>query len=294
MIQGSLRFIVRLLAILLLVAPMRAGAADGAAATPIRIGLLPTVATLSLLKLYDPLRQHLQQALGRPVELYTSGNFHSYLDDIAAVEFDMLVAAPHFGVIATDRGYVAMLRYQQELTPLIVVTKESALREARHLRGKRVLTADRLAALSVVAETWMMVDYGMLAGVDYELNEVSSHSTAVRAVAIGDADAAISSASVLQQLPEDQREKVVSFASRLRIPHQFILAHPRLGQETIGVIREALGDFGATEKGRAFFKAGGFKGLVPVTPADMEQARPYAQMVMRAGNSPATNGRSGN
>ncbi|WP_231848878.1 phosphate/phosphite/phosphonate ABC transporter substrate-binding protein [Paramagnetospirillum magneticum] len=252
---------------------------------PIRVGLLPTIATHSLLKLYDPLRQHLQQALGRPVELYTSGSFHAYLDDIAADEFDVLVAAPHFGVIAADRGYVPLSRYKLELTPLIVVPKESALREARQLRGKRVLTADRLTAISVVAETWLFVDYGLRAGVDYDLVEVSSHSTAIRAVAIGDADAAISSGSVMRQIPEDLRERVAFFSSRLSMPHQFILAHPRLGAETVQAIRTALGEFENTDRGRTFFTAGGFKGLVPVSAADMEQARPYANMVKKAGSN---------
>lgn len=290
MIPGLVRLIAVVFVVILAATPPAGARAGEVSARPIRVGLLPTIATHSLLKLYDPLRQHLQQALGRPVELYTSGSFHTYLDDIAADEFDVLVAAPHFGVIAADRGYVPLSRYKLELTPLIIVPKESTLREATQLRGRRVLTADRLSALSVVAETWLFVDYGLRAGVDYDLHEVASHSTAIRAVAIGDADAAISSPSVLQQVPEELRDRVISFPSRLRMPHQIILAHPRLGADTVRTIRAALGDFENTERGRAFFAAGGFKGLVPVTASDMEQARPYANMVKKADSK----SRSGN
>ena len=288
MIPGLGRFICGVLLLsLVALCPMRADAEE-LPSDPVRVGLLPTIATLSLLKLYDPMRQHLQEALGRPVELYTAGSFQAYLDDLRSEEFDVLVAAPHFGVIAADTGYIPLFRYDQELTPLIIVPKESTLREATQLRGRRVLTADRLSALSVVAETWLSVDYGMRAGVDYDLQEVSSHSTAIRAVAIGDADAAISSPSVMQQIPDDLRDKVVFFKSRLRMPHQMFLAHARLGKETVQVIREALDRLGTTERGRAFFKAGGFKGLVPILATDIEQARPYADMVSnikpRSGN----------
>lgn len=287
MITGLGRLIITTLLLALVAATPATAGAKVQVDRPVRIGLLPTIATLSLLSLYDPLRHHLQQALGRPVELYTAASFQAYLDDVQAEEFDVLVAAPHFGVLAYDRGYVPLYHYDQELTPLIVVPKGSDLREAAQLRGRRILTADRLAALSVVAETWLWVDYHLRAGTDYDLREVSSHATAIRAVAIGDADAAISSPSVLQQVSEDMRDRVVSFPSRLRMPHQFILAHARLGSETVQVIRDALGRLGDTERGKAFFKAGGFKGLVPVEADDIERARPYAEMIRhksRSGN----------
>ncbi len=287
MIPGLGRFMFRVVLVLVTaMAPMGADA-EPRPSGAVRVGLLPTIATLSLLSLYDPLRQHLQEALGRPVELYTAPNFQAYLDDVQAEEFDVLVAAPHFGVLAYDRGYVPLYHYDQELTPLIVVPKGSELREAAQLRGRRVLTADRLAALSVVAETWLWVDYHLRAGKDYDLREVASHSTAIRAVAIGDADAAISSPSVMQQVPEDLRDRVVFFPSRLHMPHQFILAHARLGDEAVRVIRDALGRFGDTERGKAFFKAGGFKGLVPIDADDIRRARPYADMIShksRSGN----------
>ncbi|EME67642.1 ABC-type phosphate/phosphonate transport system, periplasmic component [Paramagnetospirillum caucaseum] len=277
-----------LLSLLAAAAP-RAGAetAPPPVSGPIRLGLLPSIATLSLLRLYDPLRHHLEEALGRPVELYTAANFHSHLEAIRDGDFDLLLTAPHFGVLAYDRGYVPLFRYNQELTPLVVVPKGSAVREPGQLRGRRVVTADRLAALSVVAEAWLKIDFGLRADVDYRLEEVASHATSVRAVAIGDADAAISSPSVLQQLPEELRDRVVPFTSRLRMPHQMYLVHPRLGEETIRAVRQALGGVGETERGRAFFKSGGFKGLVPVEIADIEQARPYADLVSiknRSGN----------
>jgi phosphonate transport system substrate-binding protein len=248
---------------------------------PIRIGLLPTIATLSLLKLYDPMRQHLQESLGRPVELYTAANFRAYLDDVRDGAFDVIVAAPHYGVIAYDQGYIPLFHYKLELRPLVIVPKGSDLRDARQLRGKRVLTADRLTALSVVAETWLRRDYGMEAGRDYTLVDASNHATAIRAVAIGDADAAISGRSPLQQVPEDIREKVETIACRLSVPHQFTMAHRRLGPEVIAAIRTALAGFEYSERGKAFFKAGGFLGFMPLEPGDIERARPYAEVVGR-------------
>ena len=249
------------------------------ASEPVRVGLLPTIATLSLLRLYEPLRGYLQQTLGRPVQLYTSANFRAHMDDISAQEFDILVTAPHFGVMAVDTGYVPLVRYKAELRPIIVVPKGSAITQAAQLAGKRVVTADRLAALSVVAERWLQVDYGLIAGRDYTLVDASNHSTAIRAVAMGDADAAFSSRSAVRQMPEEFRDRIDCFDARLSIPHQFTLAHPRLGADTVMAVRAALMAFPDTDAGRAFFAAGGFQGYAPLTPEAVEAARPYADLV---------------
>lgn len=264
--------------LLVVVMPRQAMAGPGSAA-PIRVGLLPTIATLTLLKLYDPLRQHLRQSLGRPVELYTATSFEAFLGDIKGGEFDVIVTAPHFGVVAYDLGYLPLFRYKLELRPLIIVPVGSKVHEPGQLRGRRILTADRLTALSVVAETWLRKDFQMKAGEDYVLVEANNHSTAIRAVAIGEADGAISSASALRQVPEDIRAKIESFPCGLSVPHQFTMAHARLGPATVEAVRAALAGFEATELGKAFFKAGGFQGLAPLEAEDIGRARPYAEML---------------
>jgi phosphonate transport system substrate-binding protein len=79
MIPRLCRFLAGILLLSLVsVMPGQAEAAPASPA-PIRVGLLPTIATLTLLTLYDPLRQYLQHALGRPVELYTASSFEAFL-----------------------------------------------------------------------------------------------------------------------------------------------------------------------------------------------------------------------
>jgi phosphonate transport system substrate-binding protein len=133
--------------------------------------------------------------------------------------------------------------------------------------------------LSVVAEHWLELDFGLVAGSGYRLVEASNHSTAIRAVVMGDADAAFGSRSTLQQMPPEIRDQVEAFDCRLSIPHQFTLVHPRLGAPAIEVLRAALMSFPETAAGRSFFAAGGFQGYVPLTLATVEAARPSATLV---------------
>jgi len=273
-----------LVGLVLLAGPVRAEVLDN---RPLRIGLLPTNAPLSLLRLYDPLRSYLQSRLDRPVELYTAANFRRSYEDVKSGEFDLLVTAPHFGVVAVDLGYLPLVRYKAELRPLIVVPKGSSLNEGEQLRGKKVLTANRLTALSVVTETWLESRYGMRAGRDYQLVDASGHGTAIRTVGMGDADAAISSRSALAQVPEEIRNRVDSFEASIAVPHQFTLVHPRLGAQRIDALRAALAAFPDSEEGRRFFAASGFQGYAPLTPLDIEAARPYADKVVRMIENPS-------
>jgi len=270
----------------LLLAFTRASAEGSEDARPLRIGLLPTNAPLSLLRLYDPWRKYLEDKLGRPVELYTAANFRSHYNDVKSGTFDLLVTAPHFGAAAVEAGYLPLVRYKAELRPLIVVPKNSPIHHPEQLRGKKVLTADRLTAMSVVSEHWLESRYGLVAGQDYQMIDASSHGTALRSVAMGNADAAISSRSALQQAPAEIREQLTFFEADIAVPHQSILAHSRLGEARIASIRAALQSFPDSDVGRSFFAAGGFQDYVPLTAADIDSVRIYAikvdQMIEKA------------
>lgn len=247
---------------------------------PLRLGLMPTNAVLNVLSLYQPLSKHLERALGRPVEMSVARSFRAYHDEIAAEECDLVVPAPHFGVIALDHGYVPLFRYKPDLQSLIVLNKNSGIASAGQLKGKKVLTADRVTAVSVIAERWLELDFGLRVDQDYTLEEAANHTAAIRAVALGIADAAITTPPALVQVPAEIRDAVTVLPSRLTLPQMFLMAHRRLGPDSIDRVRAALDSFGDTEEGKAFF-AKGYGGLVPLTRADVEQARPYAEMVSR-------------
>lgn len=270
----------RILGPLLVALFLLVGRSPSAGEAPLRMGLMPTNSTLALLDLYRPLAAHIERAVGRPVEIFVARTFRIYLDELRAEEFDIVVPAPHLGVIALDIGYEPLFRYQPDLYSVIVLAKDGAVKSVAQLKGRRVLTGDRLTAVSVLAERWLEVDYGLRVGRDYQLIEASNHITAIRAVALGDADAAITTPPALLQVPPDVREAVEVVRSRLSVPQQFTMAHRRLGPETVGRIRAALASFGDTTDGKAFF-AKGYGGFIPLTSQDVEHARPYADMVLQ-------------
>jgi phosphonate transport system substrate-binding protein len=256
-----------------------AGAAR--AASPLRVGIMPFNSALALLKTHQPLREHLQGALGQPVELFTSADYFTYINEVLDQRFDLLIAGPHFGVMAIDKGYQPLFRYRAVLQPIIVVRPDSGIRSVADLRGKRVGLSSRLSISSIGGVRWLQ-DQGLQMGQDYRIFERATHGAAVASVAVGDLDAAMTTHTPLKQIPDDVRAKVTLLPTDIRVPHLMTLAHQRLGRATIERLRAALADFSEkSPAGKAFFQETAYLGYEPVTAADVKALRPYVELTRK-------------
>ena len=247
------------------------------ATEPLKIGVLPYNSALALLKVHAPLRDYLSQRLGRPVEVVTSPDFFTYINDSLDGRFDVLITAPHFSVMSIDKGYVPVRRYSAPLEASLVVAHSSTLTDASALRGKRVAIASRLAVISIGGLRWLQ-ERGLEPSRDYQVVEYPSHAAALAAVAVGEADAALVSNTMIPQTPADIRGQLKVLPTAIRLPHLMTLAHPRLGTQTIQALGKALDEFPAQPAGQAYLSNTGFGGYAPIRPEDLQALRPHVQI----------------
>jgi len=252
-------------------------ALPAAAAEPLKLGVLPYNSTLALLKIYAPLRDHLSSRLNRPVDIVSSADYFTFINESLDGQFDLLVTAPHFGVMSIERGYVPLRRFKATLESRLVVAQEAPITKAADLRGKRIGFASRLAIIPIGSVRWLR-DAGLELGRDYRVVEYPTHAAALAAVAVGDVDAAFVSGTMIPQTPADIRVRVKVLSTDIRLPHLITLGHPRLGKRTLDAVRAALDDFPATLAGQAFFANTGFAGYAPLTPADLAALKPYVDI----------------
>ncbi|MBS1144731.1 MAG: ABC-type phosphate/phosphonate transport system, periplasmic component [Proteobacteria bacterium] len=250
--------------------------AEAAPARPLRLGIMPFNSTLALFKTHQPLRQHLQNELGRSIEFYTAPDYFTFLNSSLAGEYDILITGPHFGVMCLE-AYEALVRYKAVLQPVFVVRPNAGIQSLNDLRGKRIGLSSRLSISSIGGVKWL-ADQGMQMGRDYQLFERTTHGAAVAAVAVGELDAALTTHTPLRQVPEDVRAKVSILPIEVRVPHLMTLAHKRLGKVDIKRIREALLKFGLTAEGLSFFKETGYEGYAPITAEDVQSLQPYVSL----------------
>ena len=244
----------------------------------LRLGIMPFNSTLALIKTHQPLRQHLETSLGRPVEIYTAADYAAFHRDSLAGAFDLLITGPHFGVMCIDQGYVPLFHYKASLRPIFVVRADSGIREPGQLKGKRIGLSNRLSVSSIVGLKWM-ADNGLQSGRDFEVLEKSTHGAAIAAVAVGDLDAALTTYTPLKQVPPDVRAKVAELPMTVQVPHLMTLAHGRLGQATVDKVRGALATFPATPEGQVFFKETGYQGYDSIGTGDLKILQPYVPIV---------------
>lgn len=250
---------------------------EAAEAKPLRLGIMPFNSTLALFKTHQPLRLYLQNALGRPVELYTAADYFSFLNESLAGSYDLAITGPHFGVMGLQKGQEALVRYKATLQPVFVVRPNSGIRSLDDLRGKRIGLSSRLSISSIGGVKWLL-DHDLRMGRDYQLFERTTHGAAVAAVAVGELDAALTTHTPLHQVPEDVRAKVVVMPIDVRVPHLMTMAHSRLGKAEIARIRATLLRFGNTPEGQEFFRSTGYEGYQEVTQADIQALAPYIEL----------------
>lgn len=252
-----------------------------AAEPPLRIGIMPFNSALTLLRTHQPLRDELRNSLHRPVELFTSADYVTYLNEALDQRFDLLITGPHFGVMAVQRGYVPLVRYRAILQPLLVVRGDSGIKTAADLRGRRIGLSSRLSISSIGGAAWLE-EQGLRMGEDYPIIEYPTHGAAIAAVAVGDIDAALTTHTPLKQVPPDVAARVRVLPTDIRVPHLMTLAHKRLGQPEIERIRKALMTFSEdSPAGRAFFAETGYVGYEPVTSRDVDAMKPYVELTRK-------------
>jgi phosphonate transport system substrate-binding protein len=252
---------------------------------PLKVIVLPYTNTVTLMKVHQPLRQHLQVTLGRPVELFTSVDFPSHFDSIRQGDFDVAITGPHFGAWAVDHGHQPLVRYSATLSPVLAVRTNSGITGPHDIRGKVVVMSNRLSSSSLAGIHWLKAEK-LEPDRDYTLRESPTHTAAIMAVAMGEADAAITTHTPIRQAPEDIREKVVAVVSPVGFPHLFTIANANTPKERIEPLIQAFISFEATEAGRRFIDETGYQGYSRLSAADIEAMRPVVDFLMKSLVSP--------
>ncbi|WP_321315134.1 PhnD/SsuA/transferrin family substrate-binding protein [Halarcobacter sp.] len=239
-------------------------------ADSLKIGVTPYTNALKIIKIYKPLTDFLTKELNTNVEVYTSSNYKKFYEDVESGDFDLIVTSPHFGALHIQNGFIPIYRYNTSLDLLIIVLKDSPYKKISDLKNTTIATPDYLAALNI-GGVKTLLDNGLIEGKNFKLEDLGSHTSAIKSVLLKTTDASITTYSPLKQFSDKELlKKIRILESDFKMPHLFTLANPKLNKNKINQIKEKLKKFEKSSEGKIFFKKTGYKGYINISKEDIE------------------------
>jgi phosphonate transport system substrate-binding protein len=240
----------------------------------LRVGIIPYLTPNVLMSLFQPLRQHLEKDLGRPVELYTATDVRSFARRTLKPDFDIVITAAHQARLAQlDGGYQPLARFTGPLHAAVIVARNSPLQQLNDLRGRRIAITDRSILVNIVM-TKTLADL-KLSDKDFDFVTVNSQNTGIISVAQGESEAAIIAHFTLDQSPEDQRRAVRVIYRSDALPSVMLLGSSKLDAALTERIRTSLLNLPNNHEGAAFLEKSRYQGIQKIDETFMKTLDPY-------------------
>jgi phosphonate transport system substrate-binding protein len=242
--------------------PALAPAQEKTVLRPLSVGLMPYLATRTLLASYQPIALALERELKQPVQLNTAPDYDTFIKRVVDGEYDVVVLAPHYARLVTrDYGFIPLLVHKAPIRGVLITSRNKPLYSTEELRGETVAIAER-SALLVIVGALTLSDEGMKEGSDYQFVETVSHSSALHNAISGKSRAALISYSTLTLAAPELQKDALIWRELNTIPGQFYVVHNRIPPERQKAIKTALLAFEKTPDGQQFFektKHGGYR-----------------------------------
>lgn len=204
---------------------------------PLRLGLAPYLSPAALLATFRPVSEHLQKALGQPVETYTARDFRALAAAVQAVEYDIALLPAHLARLAAADWRWQPLAGTIEATPVVVLVRAGGpVRDAPDLRGKAVGALDLMSLTSAVGARWL-AEQGLP---ETTLAVMPSINSALFALERDDLAAVVAAATQLLSLPPGTPSGQRTLARIEQIPGPVYVARPGLDAATFARWRAAL------------------------------------------------------
>ncbi len=237
-------------------------------------GLLPSESVATKFRRYAPLRDYLQQRLGRTVLLETARDFREFRRRTLAGRYDFLETAPHFVPEAIDSGHYAVLTtLVNPLTAEIVVREDAPYRAPADLAGATVATPSPSAVITRLGRETLEAA-GLTQAKAPRYVTFRTHNAAYAAVLGHAADAAVISVNVFNKARR-QGQPLRSIGHSRPIPNMSILVARRMPHPLVDRLRAELVGMRAEPAGRRVLKAMAYPGYREARAEEFESLRPY-------------------
>lgn len=239
-----------------------------------RIGVAPHTSSRVILEMYQPLRRHLETALGEPVQIITAPDFTEFARRALAQEYDLAITTGHQArLFQADAAYLPLLTYKSDFKAVVISTKSSVFREPKDLRGTSVVGLSATSLVTLWGQHWMKNG-----GSDIPVRYVSAADSVAQLVLNGDASVGFISLTNFQNLPLDVQAGLRIVAeSPSMVGRVYLLNSGDAARQKS--VDAALLSFADSEAGKDYFAKNKLGGYRKLSTRDLEVMDPYAAEV---------------
>ena len=260
-----------------------AGAAFAqASAAPLTLGVLPNISARVLLTHYQPMREYLQQALGRPVEVVTANDFRAFAQATREGKYDAVVTAPNLARVAqVDSRWLPIAQYEPGIPALLVGAAGNRESAVAQLRGKSLALANPQSLVALVGLRWLN-GQGLQQGRDFQVVRTPNDDSLGAVILNGEAPFAIMSQGEFRSKPDALRQSLRVVSEIATVPGFLVMANPSLAPADRQKLADALLAIGPTEAGRRFFALSGFSNIRRVDEREIAALDAYVDVTRRS------------
>jgi phosphonate transport system substrate-binding protein len=254
--------------------PSRPGAAPSPSAA-FRIGVAPHSSARVILEMYQPLRQDLEGALKRPVEIATAPDFSEFARRGLAQQYDIAITTGHQSrLLQSDAGYLPLLTYKADFKAVAVVVASSRYREPKQLADSTVIGLSAASLVTLWGQHWLLRN--AVSGTT--MRYVSASDSVGQLLLKGEAAAGFMSLPNFQSLPSAVREQLRVLAESLPMAGRVYMLNARHARLR-DAVSAALWAFAEKPEGKQYFAAHNLGGYRALEPRELFALEPYANEV---------------
>ena len=249
---------------------------------PLNVGLLPYLSTRMLIHKWSPLIRYLEHELKRDVIVSTAPDFNTFLARANKQEYDIYFTAPHFAALAEqEQIYQRLVKFDAPLHGDVIVHKDSPYHSIADLKNKFIVTPDKLAIVTLLGEDFLL-SHGLIPGKTVQVKHIKSHNSALYAVEIQQADAAIVVGGLIKTPHKGLKQMLRIISSTKNIPHSMLMVKNSLSKIEKNKIKQAIFKFiDHPEYSNPFYENIGFGKFTVITNEDMLHFKPILPMLIK-------------
>ena len=219
------------------------------AATPYTLGVVPQFEQRKLFAIWKPIVDELSRRSGLDIRLVVTLTVPEFESALEKGTYDFVYANPyHILHISDSQGYLPLIRDQEPLRGILVVRKDSPVKDVTELAGKTLAVPSPNA---LGASLLLQADLARLHGIHMNMVNVRTHSSVYLNVLNGLTDAGGGVEKTLAEQDPAIRDGLRTLYVTRAMPSHPLAAHPRIPREAREALKKALLDMAATPAGKA-------------------------------------------